>query len=118
MDDKQQVHLHVTPPLASTMTITTNSDGSVSVVTTALGTSVGPSVVDFAPEVEDMIQRHEANGFAGTRSRELATELVGRGWAAKAGPKYLRYIYAGSKNKVTLYANSRDIMSREYRSIF
>lgn len=116
MDDNNPVHLHFTPSVGTNMTITTNPDGSVNILTTAIGEAGAASAsVDFPPDVEDMIRRHETNGFKGTRSRELATVLADRGWVVKAGPKYLRYIYAGSKNKITLYANSRDIMSREYR---
>jgi len=37
------------------------------------------------------------------------------GWEAKAGPKYLRFIHRSDDGRATLYANSRDLMTRERR---
>lgn len=98
------------------VTVTKAADGTVTIKPAAPGGASidghGGGGSPLPVEVEAMVVRHEANGHPGTRSRELAHALVDRGWVAKAGPKYLRFIYTGSERKVTLYANSRDIMTR------
>jgi hypothetical protein len=108
--------VHISSPFEGTITVT-DPDGSVTTITGTANPAapVPPADDAFPAEVEDMVGRHEKNGHAGTRSRQLTRELIKRGWSAKAGPKYLRFVYAGDGGKVTLYANSRDIMTRHNR---
>jgi hypothetical protein len=82
------------------------------------GTGVGLLLSDYPQGhlAEPMVIRHEKNGRKGTRSREMAIVLLSRGWTVKPGPKYLRWIFQGGTAKVTLYQNSKDILSRNDRT--
>lgn len=115
-----ETHMHLPgPPQGTTYTVT-HPDGSTTTITatanppaTAAPTAVSNTSQPLAPEVEAMVRRHEKNGATGTRSREVVAALMERGWTVKPGPKYLRFIYQGPKGKVTLYANSRDLIDRK-----
>lgn len=112
-------NLHLPGPPPGTTYTVTHPDGTVTTITASASLSEAavngttPVGAPLPEEVEEMIGRHEKNGVKGTRSRELVQALVERGWTPKAGPKYLRFIYQGDKGKVTLYANSRDLITRE-----
>jgi hypothetical protein len=116
-----EIHVHVRSPFEGTINVTapdgtvTTITGTANFATTAI-TGATTTAVVLSDEVEAMVQRHEKNGVKGTRSRDLTEALITRGWTAKAGPKYLRFIHTGSQGKVTLYANSRDLMTREHRT--
>lgn len=99
------------------VTITKFTNGDITIKGLGDAAVTGTATTGLPVEVEAMVARHEANGHPGSRSRELAQSLIERGWVAKAGPKYLRFIFTGTEHKVTLYANSRDVMVREPRLI-
>ena len=79
------------------------------------GESVGKSLDDFPDGAlaAPMVARHEKSGRKGTRSREMAVVLLGRGWVCKPGPKYFRWIFEGKDRRATLYQNSKDILTRD-----
>ena len=121
-DSNPEVHLHfdipsnfhgtlVVDPGTGAVTITGLSDVG------ATPTGSGQLLSDYreGAVAEPMVLRHEKNGRKGTRSREMAVALLSRGWTPKLGPKYLRWIYQGDDHKVTLYQNSKDILSRDDR---
>jgi hypothetical protein len=121
-----EVHLHFDIPsrfrgtfvvdsTTGAVTVTGLPDSGASVT---VGTGGGLLLSDYPQGhlAEPMVIRHEKSGRKGTRSREMAIVLLSRGWTVKPGPKYLRWIFQGTTGKVTLYQNSKDILSRDDRA--
>jgi len=120
-----EVHLHfdiapgfhgtfVVDPTTGAVTATGLPDTNPDTTSTGSGTHL--SDYPQGHLAEPMVTRHEKNGRKGTRSREMAVVLLSRGWIVKPGPKYLRWVFQGANGKVTLYQNSKDILSRDDRT--
>src|SRR4051794_49228 len=102
------VNIHLPgPPQGTTYTVT-HPDGTITTIsaspasmTPVSGGVTSTATAPLPSAVEKMIGRHEKNGVKGTRSREVAEALIGRGWEPIPGPKYLRYVFKGAKDKAT-----------------
>lgn len=104
------LHFHI--PVGFTGTMTVTNDGAVTVTSAAPAATTEASSwpgldADTAAKLEEMLQRQKAHDPA-TRSRDIATVLLERGWSIysvnlKGG--YILFTYAG----VSLYLSSLDL---------
>lgn len=111
-------------PMTFTVNVEQQSDGTIVVTCTpstlnksAAKNSAVKTLADCADgvAVQDLVTRHHKR-FKASRSQEVTDTLVARGWEPIHGPKYNRFIYEGTKMKVTLYANALDLHTSRWRS--
>lgn len=106
------LHIHIPLGFAGTMTV--GNDGQVTVTSTPPSPatpSAWPTVEpDVSEDLEEMLKRQKGHDPT-TRSRDVATVLIERGWEASVNLKgaYILFKYAGTEHAVSLYLSSKDL---------
>jgi hypothetical protein len=110
------LHFHI--PVGFSGTITVSNDGQVTVTSTApspstpAASSSWPGLdPDVVADLEEMLNRQNAHDPT-TRSRDIATVLVERGWqvfSVNLKGAYILFKYAGKEHAVSLYLSSLDL---------
>src|SRR4051794_38678448 len=110
------LHFHIPVGFSGTMTI--SKDGQVTVTSaatppsasTASGTWPGLDP-DVVTDLEEMLKRQK-DFDPTTRSRDIATTLLERGWqifSVNLKGAYILFKYAGKEHAVSLYLSSLDL---------
>jgi hypothetical protein len=110
------LHLHIPVGFSGTMTV--SNDGQVTVTSTAPTTpastasSFWPGLdPDVVADLEEMLQRQK-DFDPTTRSRDITTTLIERGWqvfSVNLKGAYILFKYAGKEHAVSLYLSSLDL---------
>lgn len=106
------LHIHVPLGFAGTMTV--SNDGQVTLASAAPSPAALSAWPTLDPEVsedlEEMLNRQKDYDPT-TRSRDVATVLIERGWEVSVNLKgtYILFKHAGMKHAVSLYLSSKDL---------
>ena len=110
------LHFHIPVGFSGTMTV--SKDGQVTVTSTA-PTPAAPTASsswpgldpDVVADLEEMLKRQK-DFDPTTRSRDIATTLLERGWqifSVNLKGAYILFKYAGKEHVVSLYLSSLDL---------
>ncbi|MEJ7706478.1 MAG: hypothetical protein WKF82_03830 [Nocardioidaceae bacterium] len=110
------LHFHI--PLGFSGTMTVSNDGHITLTSTApppAAPSAWPTLDPGVGEaIEDMLKRQKDHDPT-TRSLDIATVLVERGWQASVNLKgaYILFEYAGKEHAVSLYLELQGPQQRQ-----
>lgn len=110
------LHFHIPVGFSGTMTV--SNDGQVTVTSTA-PTTAAPTASsswpgldpDVVADLEEMLKRQK-DFDPTTRSRDITTTLIERGWqvfSVNLKGAYILFKYAGKEHAVSLYLSSLDL---------